>query len=105
MPIGTITALRAQAHDSQRVNVFLDGEFAIGVSLNTLVREGLAVGQQLDEAGWARLEATEQVDKTLQAAMRLIDSRPRSVAELRQRLRRKEFPDTAIDQAVARLSD
>ncbi len=51
MPTGTITALRAQANASQRVNVFLDGEFAIGVSLNTLAREGLAVGQQIDAAG------------------------------------------------------
>jgi regulatory protein len=105
MPTGTITALRAQANNSQRVNLFLDGEFAIGVSLNTLARESLAVGQQIDDAGWARLESTEQADKALQAGMRLIDVRPRSITELRQRLRRKEFPDDAIDHAITRLSE
>jgi regulatory protein len=105
MPTGTITALRAQAHSSQRVNLFLDGEFAIGVSLNTLAREGLAVGQLVDDATWARLESTEQADKALQAGMRLIEFRPRSIGELRQRLRRKEFPDPAIDYAIARLSE
>jgi regulatory protein len=105
MPTGTITALRAQANASQRVNVFLDGEFAIGVSLNTLAREGLAVGQQIDAAAWERLESTEQADKALQAGMRLIEVRPRSIAELRQRLRRKEFPAPAIDHAITRLSE
>jgi regulatory protein len=105
MPTGTITALRAQLKDSQRVNVFLNDEFAIGVSLNTLVREGLAVGQQIDDETWARLESTEQDERATQAALRLLEVRPRSVAELRQRLRRKEFPPAAIDYAITRLSD
>ncbi|MBX0327831.1 RecX family transcriptional regulator [Oscillochloris sp. ZM17-4] len=105
MPTGTITALRAQANSSQRVNVFLDGEFAIGVSLNTLAREGLAVGLLIDDETWARIEATEQADRALQAGMRLIEVRPRSIAELRQRLRRKELPPPAIDYAIARLSE
>lgn len=105
MPTGTITALRAQANNSQRVNVFLNDEFAIGVSLNTLAREGLAVGQQIDDETWARLESTEQDDRATQAAMRLIEVRPRSVAEIRLRLRRKEFPATAVDYAITRLSD
>jgi regulatory protein len=105
MPTGTITALRAQANNSQRVNVFLNDEFAIGVSLTTLAREGLAVGQQIDDETWARLESTEQADRAAQAAMRLLEARPRSIAELRQRLRRKEFPAAAIDHAIARLSE
>ncbi|MEI7769167.1 MAG: RecX family transcriptional regulator [Chloroflexales bacterium] len=105
MPTGTITALRAQANDSQRINVFLDDEFAIGVSMNTLAREGLAVGQQIDAEAWARLESTEQADRAAQAAIRLLEARPRSIAELRQRLRRKEIPAAAIDDAIARLSE
>ncbi|GAB4439758.1 MAG: RecX family transcriptional regulator [Chloroflexi bacterium OHK40] len=103
MPTGTITAIAAQAHDSQRVNIFIDGAFAIGISLATLAREQLAVGQQLDEAAWNRLEAAAHADRALHAAGRLLEIRPRSSAELRERLRRKQFPPEAIDQALARL--
>lgn len=105
MAPGTITALRAQVHDTQRVNVFIDGEFALGVSLNTIAREGLFVGKALDDEGWARLEATEQHDKAIQLAMRYLDTRPRSAAELRERLKRKEFAPDAIDAAIERLSE
>lgn len=105
MPTGKITAISAQAHDSQRVNIFVDGEFAIGVGLATLAAEGLYVGMPLDEAGWARLEAAGQAEKAMLAAMRLLDARPRSAAELRQRLRRKEFPPEVAEQAVARLAE
>lgn len=105
MPTGKITAIAAQAQDSQRVNLFIDGQFAIGISLATLAREGLFVGQELDEAAWARLEASAQVERAMLAAMRLIDTRPRASAEVRQRLRRKEYPPEAVDQAIERLAE
>jgi regulatory protein len=62
MPAGTITALRAQAKDPQRVNVFVNGEFAIGVSLNPVSKEGLYVGKQLSEEDYARIERAEGYD-------------------------------------------
>jgi regulatory protein len=99
----TITALRAQERDSQRVNVFIDGAFAIGVSLTTLTREGLFVGKQLDEAAWARLEASESSDKALHAALRYLELRPRSAAEVRERLRQKGYAPEPIAAAVERL--
>lgn len=105
MPTGKITAIAAQAHDSQRVNIFVDGEFAIGISLATLAREGLFIGQELDEGGWARLEAAAHAEKAMLAAARLLEARPRSAAEIRQRLRRKEFAPDAVEGAVERLTD
>jgi regulatory protein len=105
MPTGTITAIAAQAHDSQRVNIFVDGQFAVGVGMATLAREGLFVGMALDETAWARLEAAAQAEQALRAAMRLLDSRPRATDELRQRLRRKGCPPEAIDQAIERLTE
>lgn len=105
MPTGKITAIAVQAHDSQRVNIFIDGEFAIGVGLATLAAERLFVGMPVDEAAWARLEAAGQAEKALLAAMRLLDARPRAAAEIRLRLRRKEFTPEAIDGALARLAD
>jgi regulatory protein len=105
MPTGTITAIAAQAHDTQRVNIFVDDQFAIGISLNTLAREGLYVGLNLDEPAWARLEAAAQAEQTMRAAMRLLDTRPRSADEVRQRLRRKGSPPESIEPAIERLSE
>lgn len=103
MPAGTITALRAQANDKQRVNVFVDGNFALGVSLNTLTREGLFVGKQLSAEEYNRLEAAENSDKAYQAALRYLNARPRSEQEVRGRLSEKNFAPEAIDQALERL--
>jgi regulatory protein len=105
MPAGTITALRAQAKDAQRVNVFVDDAFALGVSLNTISTEGLYVGKVLSDEEYARLEHTESVSKALQAGLRLLEARPRSTSELRDRLRRKDFAEEAIEAAILRLTN
>lgn len=105
MPAGTITSLRAQAHDPQRANVFIDGAFAIGVSLNTIAKEGLHVGKHLSAEDYARIEQAEGVDKAVQAALRFLEARPRSVAEVRERLRRKELAPEVIEAAIGRLSE
>jgi regulatory protein len=103
MPEGTITALRPQEHDQQRVNVYIDDAFALGVSLDMLVREELYVGKQIDAVQWARLDAAGRADKAYRAALRLVQARPRSTAELRERLQRKQFAPDVIEQTLERL--
>jgi regulatory protein len=103
MPSGIITALHAQAHDAGRVNLFLDGTFALGLSLSTVAREGLFVGKALSEAEFARLERAEQAERAVRAALRYLELRPRSAAEVRQRLRRSETDPELIELALARL--
>ncbi|MCS6881190.1 MAG: regulatory protein RecX [Oscillochloridaceae bacterium] len=103
MPTGTITAITPQTRDSRRVNIFVEGRFAFGLSLDALAREGLYVGQRLDEGAWARLETLVETERALNAALRLLAARPRSSAELRQRLRRKGFGAVATARVLERL--
>ena len=105
MPSGKVTALRAQERDSQRINVFIDGAFAIGISLNTLSRERLYVGQELSAEDFERLERAESVDKALHAALRFLEARPRSLSEIRERLQRKGFAPEAAAAALERLQE
>src|SRR5262249_36568526 len=105
MPAGKISALRAQAKDPQRVNVFVEAEFAIGVSLTTITKAGLYVGKELSAEEFARLEQIESADKAYLAALRFLEARPRSTAEVRARLERKDFAPEAIDAALARLAE
>jgi regulatory protein len=105
MTAGKITALRAQTKDPQRVNVFVDGEFAIGVGLTTITKTGLHVGKQLSAEEFAKLEQIESGDKAYLAALRFLEARPRSIAEVRVRLGRKDFAPEAIEAAIARLAE
>jgi len=105
MPPGTITALLVQATDQQRINVFIDGAFALGVSLATLQRESLYKGKVLSADDWQRLERAESTEKAWQAALRLLEVRPRAEREIRDRLRRKAYDAEQIDAVVTRLRE
>lgn len=105
MPEGTITALRYQERNRQRVHIFVDDVFALEVSLDTLTRENLYVGKYLDTEQWARLEAAESADQAFRAALRFLQARQRSTAEVRERLQRKQLAPAAIEQDIVRLTD
>ncbi len=105
MPAGTITSLAVQANDDERINVFIDGEFAIGVSLRVAQDLRLHKGQALTQDDWDRLQRAERGSKAWNAALRLLAVRPRSEHELRDRLRRKEFEPDHIDTTITRLRE
>lgn len=97
----TITALRAQKKNQERVNVFLDGSFAFGLPLATAVH--LKVGQSLSPAEVEALQQENLLDKVKQTAYRLISFRPRSVAEVKRHLDRKGYDEQLIETAVSQL--
>ena len=105
MPPGTITALVVQSSDTHRINVFVDGAFAIGVSLLTLQRQGLYKGQVLSADDWRSLERAESNHKAWESALRLLEVRPRAEREIRDRLRRKQYDAEQIDGVVTRLRE
>ncbi|GIV69102.1 RecX family transcriptional regulator [Caldilinea sp.] len=98
---GVITRLQVQKNNPQRVNVFLDGEFAFGVTLD--VAASLRKGQRLSDAEIAALRSQDAVEKAYQAALRFLASRPRSRAEVERRLAAKGHAAEAIAPALERL--
>jgi regulatory protein len=96
-----ITAIHVQKHDPNRLNIELDGEFAFGLS--RLVAAWLKVGDLLDEDRINTLIKSDSSEVAYQKATRLLDYRPRTEKEIRQRLAQKEFSTLEIDQVVLRL--
>jgi len=99
-----ITALEPQAHHPDRVNVYVDGEFRCGLALEIAYGGGLRVGDEVTEERIAALERQDLLWKAREAALNLLSYRARSEAELRRRLRRKEFPDDVVEACVADLA-
>ncbi len=99
----TITALEIQKRNKERVNVYLDGEFAFG--LNLMAAAQLRKGQQLSEADIAILRDDDAVTQAIERAIRLLARRPRSIQEIRRKLQDKDIPETVINAAIERLTE
>ena len=102
--MATISAIEKQRR-RRRVDVHLDGAYAFSLSLELVVENGLAVGQEVAAARRRALEAEDGRRGAMAAALRLISMRPRSERDLRDRLRRRGFESVAADAAVARMRE
>ena len=97
----TITAIKVQKRDKQRVNIYVDGEFTFGVS--RIVAAWLQVGQTLTDEKISQLRSEELDEVAYRRALKIISYRNRSVSEVRQHLRKKQISDEIIDHVVYRL--
>ena len=97
----TVTALQPQAGNLARINVHLDGEFALGLSGGRAAE--WHVGQVLTEAQVELVRTAEAVDSGVKAVRRLLEVRPRTDGEMRTRLMRKGFTAAEIEQIMQRV--
>jgi regulatory protein len=95
-----ITALKLQKN-RQRINVYLDGEFAFGVS--HIVAAWLQVGQTISDEKIAQMQAQDRGEKAYQKALNLLNRRPRSEAEIAQKLKEKSVSEDESSETLARL--
>jgi regulatory protein len=101
--MGKITAITRQKRNKERVNIFIDGTYAF--SLAEITTAWLKTGQELTPEDIARLDAKDAVEKAKQSAYRYLSYRPRSTAEVRQNLLKKEYDEPVVEQVLARLNE
>lgn len=88
-----------------RWNVYADGEFLIGLSEDILLQFGLRVGDEVTSEQLDALARAESRTMAKRAAMRLLARRPRTIREIRDRLRVQEFSDADINTTIDDLKE
>ncbi len=96
-----ITGLKVQKRNKDRVNMYLDGEFAFGLS--RIVAAWLHTGQELSDEKIAELQAQDNVEVALQRALNFLSYRVRSEKEVRQNLKKHKYDQAVIDEIIERL--
>jgi regulatory protein len=96
-----VTSLKVQKRNPQRVNVYLDGEFAFGLSRITAA--WLEIGKELDDSAILELQSQDEGEVAYQKAISFLGYRPRSENEVAQNLRKHGFPEGVIENILDRL--
>lgn len=100
---GIITALKVQARNRSRVNVYLDGSYAF--SLSDLVAAPLRVGRVLSDADIADLRRQDDFQQAYERALNYLSYRARTRAEVERYLANKQVDPQVIQTVVARLTE
>ncbi|MFA5836922.1 MAG: RecX family transcriptional regulator [Bellilinea sp.] len=99
--MGKITALKVQKRNPNRVNIYLDGEFAFGLA--RIIAAWLHIGQELSEEKITELQSLDAKEAAYQQALHYIAYRPRSEAEVTKKLSEKGADAQVIDGVMVRL--
>ena len=101
----TITGLKAGKRREKRVNVFLDGSFAFSLAADVVAQADLRVGQELSSDEERKLAGADEYRRCFNAAARLLGYRPRSRAEVRERLAGRGFTAPTVTRVISRLGE
>ncbi len=100
-----ITAIRAGRGRQQRVNLFLDGKFALSMDAEVVTKAQLKTGQELTSSQMDALHQSDRIKRCLNAAVHYLSYRPRSESEMRERLQQRGFDNQSIEAALTRLKE
>lgn len=100
-----ITALRTNKRTDKRVSLFLDGKFAMSMDAEVAGKEKLKTGEELSDDRLETLVKNIGLGSCLNAAYRYLGYRPRSEAEMRERLRHRNFEDSQIEIVINKLKE
>lgn len=101
----TITKLERQKHDSRRVSVFVDDEFAFSLSDELVILNKLAVGKDVNLLPLKELAEEDAFSRALSASYDLLGRSEKTEKQLREYLAKKEYDETTVGRVTDRLKE
>jgi regulatory protein len=100
-----ITGLKKSKGREKRIQVFLDGKPALKLLAEVAFNENLRVGQELTENHLETIAGLDRFQQCYNAAVRYLSYRPRSEAEIKQRLQRHGYDNSLLDKVITKLRE
>lgn len=100
-----ITKIEVQKKNKERVNLFLDDEYAFSLSMELVYKEGLKKNDEVDSKKLEILAEQESLIRCKNSALRIIEKSYKTEKEVIEKLRLKGYGDTAINRSIEFLKE
>lgn len=95
-----ITKIEAQKKNDERVNIYIDEEFAFGLSLELVYSHSLKKGMEVDPDFLNDVVLAEEQIRANNVALRFLGYRQRAEKEIRDRLYKDDFDEDIIENTL-----
>lgn len=102
---GVITSIRVQKNNKERYSIFVDEEFLLGISEQTLLKFNLAKGDEITAALLRKMRREEGRFEVKSYFMKLLGRRDHARKELFTKAIRKDYPKEVINNVLDELQD
>jgi regulatory protein len=103
--MGVMTDIKPQQRRKNRFNIYVDGEFVLGIDAQRLAETQLKVGDEITEDEIQKLIEKVSLGKLLDKIYKFLAFRPRTEGEIQDFLFKKEASKKEKDLIVARLKN
>ena len=98
-----ITAITPQIKDKRRCNIYVDGRFCCGLTLEATVKNRLKVGQIVSPERLAEIQLESEKNTAFDKALTHISATQKTEKQMRDFLQGKGYLPTVIDYVVEKL--
>ena len=98
-----ITAITPQIKDKRRCNIYVDGRFCCGLTLEAMVKNRLKVGQIVTEEQLAEIQLDSEKNTALDKALVHLSATRKTEKQIREYLTGKGYLPAVVDYAVEKL--
>lgn len=103
--MGKITKIEIQKKNKERVNIFIDEEYAFSLFLDLVYREDLRKGMDINEEKLKNIAQKENKLKCKSTALRIIERSNKTEKQIRDKLLEKDYDLDSITQAIEFLKE
>ena len=87
-----MSEITPQIKDKRRCNIFVDGRFCCGLTLETAVKNRLKVGALVTEESLAEIQLQSEKEVALDKAMSFLSATRKTEKQVREHLAKKRLP-------------
>ena len=100
-----ITKLERQKKNHKRYNLYLEGEFYCGLYDDTLLKYGLASGDDVTEKQIEEIRGFDEYIYGKRIAFDYLSYRIRTISEIKKRLKKAKLQEETIEKAITHLKE
>ncbi|NME83220.1 recombination regulator RecX [Clostridium sp. SM-530-WT-3G] len=103
--MAVITKIEVQKRNKDRVNIYLDNEYAFSISMELVYKEGLKSKMEIDVDRLRDIADKEGYLKCKNTALRIVERSFKTEKEMRDKLKEKEYTDDQIEKTIEFLKE
>lgn len=100
-----VTGLEVQKKDDTRVNLYLDGNFFVGISMELVLLHQIKKGMEVDEQFLLNLVFEDEKEKAMGRAVKYLGGTLKTTKQLRDYLKKKEYSEQTIDYVIDKMKE
>jgi len=103
--LNEITAILPQAKDKTRCNIYLDGRFCCGLTLEAVIKSRLKVGNVVSKAELAEIQLESEKNIAFDKALTHLSATRKTEKQMREYLTKKGYLPAVIAYVLEKLRD